>query len=296
VARIGNTQRRVYIEAKAVVMASGSLMTPPLLLKSELRNPNIGKDLHLHPVVFLWGYFPQGRGPTGTCYEGAILTAYSPIYKKGCSEPVALLECPSTHPGSFASFQPWTSAADFKERMARFSRTVTLCVVVRDKSSGQVSVEADGTPVITYTLNAEDEASALEGIEKGLRVLIAAGATEVGTHQQDGERFSLKGANPSDIEAYIRRVKARGVKKNQISMGSGHQMSSCRMGSNPKHSVVDGDGESWEVEGLYVSDASVLPSAVGVNPMVTIQTLAYCTAHSILQSLRIQSGSSIAKL
>lgn len=78
-------------------------------------------------------------------------------------------------------------------------------------------------------------------------------------------------------------------------MGSGHQMSSCRMGSNPKHSVVDGDGESWEVEGLYVSDASVFPSAVGVNPMVTIQTLAYCTAHSILQSLRIQSGSAIAK-
>lgn len=86
------------------------------------------------------------------------------------------------------------AAADFKDRMARFSRTVTLCVVVRDKSSGQVSVEADGTPVITYTLNAEDEASALEGIEKGLRVLIAAGATEVGTHQQDGERFSLKGS------------------------------------------------------------------------------------------------------
>lgn len=109
VARVGNTQRRVYIEAKAVVVASGSLMTPPLLLKSNLRNPNIGKGLHLHPVVFLWGYFPQGRGPTGACYEGAIMTAYSPIYKKGCSEPAALLECPSTHPGSFASFQPWTS-------------------------------------------------------------------------------------------------------------------------------------------------------------------------------------------
>jgi long-chain-alcohol oxidase len=70
-------------------------------------------------------------------------------------------------------------------------------------------------------------------------------------------------------------------------------MSSCRMGSDPKHSVVDGDGESWEVEGLYVSDASVFPNALGVNPMVTIQTLAYCIALSVLQSLRTQS---IAKL
>lgn len=104
------------------------------------------------------------------------------------------------------------------------------------------------------------------------------------------------GANLSDIEAYIRRVKARGVKRNQISIGSGHQMSSCKMGSNPKNSVVDGDGESWEVEGLYLSDGSVLPNAVGVNPMVTIQTLAYCIAHSVLQSLRTRSQTSIAKL
>ena len=85
------------------------------------------------------------------------------------------------------------AAADFKERMARFSRTVTLCVVTRDESSGQVSVEPDGTTAITYTLNAADEQTALAGIEKGLRVLIAAGATEIGTHQQDGERFRVRG-------------------------------------------------------------------------------------------------------
>ncbi|KAG0627677.1 hypothetical protein M758_2G219900 [Ceratodon purpureus] len=295
VAKVGTSGCKVYIEAQAVVVASGSLMTPPLLLNSGLHNPNIGKGLHLHPVVFIWGYFPEECGPSGTCYEGAIMTSYSRIYKKNSGAPAALLEVPSTHPGSFASFQPWTSAADFKERMARFSRTVTLCVVTRDESTGQVSVEPDGTPVITYTLNAADEQTALEGIEKGLRVLIAAGATEIGTHQQDGERFRVKDANPNDIEAYLKRVRARGVKKNQISMGSGHHMSSCKMGSDPKHSVVDGEGESWEVEGLYLSDGSVLPNAVGVNPMVTIQSLAYCTAHSVLQSLQSQYKTSSTK-
>lgn len=296
VARTGKSGNKVFIEAQAVVVASGSLMTPPLLLNSGLRNPNIGRGLHLHPVVFMWGYFPEECGPRGTCYEGAIMTSYSPICKESSSAPVALLEVPSTHPGSFASFQPWTSAADFKERMARFSRTVTLCVVTRDESTGQVSVAPDGAPVITYTLNAADEQTALEGIEKGLRVLIAAGATEIGTHQQDGERFCVKDASPSDIEAYLKRVKARGVKKNRISMGSGHHMSSCKMGSNPKHSVVDGEGESWEVEGLFLSDGSVLPNAVGVNPMVTIQSLAYCIAHSVLQSLQSQYKTSLTKL
>jgi long-chain-alcohol oxidase len=109
VARTGKSGNKVFIEAQAVVVASGSLMTPPLLLNSGLRNPNIGRGLHLHPVVFIWGYFPEECGPRGTCYEGAIMTSYSPICKESSSAPVALLEVPSTHPGSFASFQPWTS-------------------------------------------------------------------------------------------------------------------------------------------------------------------------------------------
>lgn len=106
----------------------------------------------------------------------------------------------------------------------------------------------------------------------------------------------ITGANSRDIEAYIKRVRSRGVKKNKIIIGSGHHMGSCKMGSDPRRSAVDGEGETWEVEGLYVSDGSVLPSAIGVNPMVTIQSVAYCIAHSVLQSLDSQYKSSTAKL
>jgi choline dehydrogenase-like flavoprotein len=40
------------------------------------------------------------------------------------------------------------------------------------------------------------------------------------------------------------------------------------MGADPKTSAVDTSGESWQVAGLYVTDGSLLPTAVGVNPMV----------------------------
>lgn len=46
------------------------------------------------------------------------------------------------------------------------------------------------------------------------------------------------------------------------------------MGISPKSSVVQPTGETWEVKNLYVADASVFPTASGVNPMVTVEAVA----------------------
>lgn len=87
-----------------------------------------------------------------------------------------------------------SSGTDFKERMRRYSRTATLCMVTRDdQSHGSVGVDSTGAPTFKYTLSAPDEDTVLVGLEQGLRVLIAAGAVEIGTHQQDGERFHAEG-------------------------------------------------------------------------------------------------------
>ncbi|CAJ2636001.1 unnamed protein product [Trifolium pratense] len=88
---------------------------------------------------------------------------------------------------------------------------------------------------------------------------------------------------------------SKGIEKEESSMSftdlltpvcSAHQMGSCRMGTNPKESVVNQMGETWEVEGLYLADSSVFPTALGVNPMVTIQAIAYCTAQHVLEVLK----------
>jgi choline dehydrogenase-like flavoprotein len=50
-----------------------------------------------------------------------------------------------------------------------------------------------------------------------------------------------------------------------------HQMGTCRMGNDPYSSVVDRWGQSHEVPGLFVADASVFPSSGGLNPALTIQ-------------------------
>ena len=46
------------------------------------------------------------------------------------------------------------------------------------------------------------------------------------------------------------------------------------MGSDPETSVADGRGELHDVKGVWIGDASAFPTAPGVNPMVTIMSLA----------------------
>ena len=60
-----------------------------------------------------------------------------------------------------------------------------------------------------------------------------------------------------------------------------HPMGTCRMSRSPEHGVVGPYGEVFGTRGLYVADASMLPSCVGVNPQVTIMAFATRTAEHL---------------
>ena len=64
------------------------------------------------------------------------------------------------------------------------------------------------------------------------------------------------------------------------------------MGIHPESSVVNPHGESWELKNLFLADASILPTATGVNPMITISA----TAFSIAQHIKKRLGDYSSKL
>ena len=63
-----------------------------------------------------------------------------------------------------------------------------------------------------------------------------------------------------------------------------------RMGSDPKTSVVNHYGQSWDIPNLFIIGSSTLPTMSGFNPTLTIQALAYMSADAIVNRYRKSPG------
>ena len=64
-----------------------------------------------------------------------------------------------------------------------------------------------------------------------------------------------------------------------------HQMGTCRMGHDPKKSVVNGWGRSHDVKNLFIVDVSIFVTAGAVNPTSTIQALALYIGDQIKKNI-----------
>jgi choline dehydrogenase-like flavoprotein len=65
-----------------------------------------------------------------------------------------------------------------------------------------------------------------------------------------------------------------------------HLLGTCRMGSDPKDSVVNADCRAHDVPNLYICDGSVFPTSTAVNPSLTIEAIAARTASRITAQMR----------
>ena len=71
--RDGKEKREVIVKAKRVVLSAGSLFSPLVLLRSGLTNPNIGRHLHLHPVSWIFGVWPEEIRPwEGISFDSSL--------------------------------------------------------------------------------------------------------------------------------------------------------------------------------------------------------------------------------
>lgn len=63
-----------------------------------------------------------------------------------------------------------------------------------------------------------------------------------------------------------------------------HPLGGCAMSDTPESGVVNEYGEVWNYPNLYVSDGSIIPTALSVNPSATISALSERIAHHLVES------------
>lgn len=266
----------VTVRAKVVVVSAGAIHTPALLLRSGLTNANIGANLHLHPVVVTFGIFEQDVYP----WRGVPMSRYSAQFANQDGRHYgAVLETAPAHPGLSAASLPWTSPREHKALMQNIHRMANIIVLTRDRYGGRVKLDREGQPLLDYRLHPYDARHMLRGMLAALRIHHAAGAVEVsGSHNV---RTRFRRDQDTDFEAYLQRVERAGIQRNALAVFSAHQMSSCRIAGDSARGAVDPTGETYEIRNLYVADASVFPTASGVNPMVSIMGAAHYIAQHI---------------
>ena len=130
--------------------------------------------------------------------------------------------------------------ADLVETLRGFRRWIGLLAMVNDDNNGSVRLDENGEESFEAAFTARERERMDGALDFARDVLTAAGASSV--------RWT--------------------------GLVTTHVQGTCRMGSDPERSVVDADGQSWDVKRLYVGDGSLVPRTLSVNPSLTIMALA----------------------
>jgi len=147
--------------------------------------------------------------------------------------------------------------------------------MVRDEGSGSFVPDGDDVS-LRYELADSDRKRLLEGLRRIVRVFFAAGARRVFP--------GIAGSTPVESEADALAVLHDGVPATAMAIQSVHPHGSARMTGDAATGVVDPDGRVRGVEQLWVTDASLFPTALGVNPMVTIGAFSLRIAEKMARS------------
>ncbi len=269
----------VHVRARTVVVAGSAIQTPALLLRSGIRSPGVGLGLRLDPTTALFGEFP---GPI-RMWSGPMQTIVVKRFQdadEGHHGP--WLESAPGHPGLSALAIPWSGGRAHKEAMRRLERAASTIVLVRDVAEGRVTTDARGEPVLEYHLSTRDRRNLTRGLQEAARIQRAAGALRIRECSVGDGSSTIRG---SEFDAFIDQLARLGVRENGVALFSAHPMGSARAGTNPKTSAAKPTGESHDVRNLWIGDGSLLPTAPGVNPMISIMALAARTAGFIRERL-----------
>lgn len=258
---LAGARRSVRVHSRAVILAGGAIGTPELLLRHGLDGA-VGRNLHVQPACWVGGLFDeQVRGWSGVMQSWHV----DEWRRRG-----VFLEATFTPLPFGAHWLPGVGT-EFKRRVEDIGRLAVIGVHLADESSGRVRLRG-GRARLGYKLTASDAAKLGYAIARAADLLFAAGAREV--FPQVAGVTTIQPGEQSALET--------GITPARLRLEAFHPMGTAALGV-----VTDANGELRELPGAYVADGSLLPTSLGVNPMLTIIAAARRIGRGVADQLAV---------
>ncbi|HVF33540.1 MAG TPA: GMC family oxidoreductase N-terminal domain-containing protein, partial [Acidimicrobiales bacterium] len=260
-ARDDGTREPVTIRADHAIVCGGAVQTPALLQRSGIRH-RIGGGLRLHPTIKIAARFPHPVDHDSVPMHRIV--EFAPNLTIGGS---------ASRRGHVALALA-DAGGDFGAALADWEHVFVYYAAIRSEASGRVqAVPGLDAPVVVYRLTEADLSRLARGLVHLGELLLAAGATELHPSVHGG----VVARSVDDLVHWWSAVDR--VRTNLMTV---HLTSSVRMGDDRSATGADSFGRVWDVAGLRVNDASLLPDAPGVNPQAGVMTIALRNAEHFL--------------
>ncbi len=244
---------RVSIEAESVFVCAGAIQTPALLRRSGLRT-NVGNALRLHPMIKVIAEFPEDVNTLDMGVPAEQVKEFAPDFTFGAS-----ISSPPYLALGLRDRRDRCAVSDWRRMAVYYAAT---------SSRGQGSIRplpGWRDPLVRYRITPEDMTLLSDALQKLALLLFQAGATTVYP--------SIERAQPVTSPDELDRL-GDALRSGQPNLMTVHLFSSCPMGEDRRRCAVNSFGKVHGHDNLYVSDASILCSAPGVNPQGSIMALA----------------------
>lgn len=261
--------KRVRVNAKAVILAGGAVPTPLFLTKQGICNASgeVGRNLTLHPSSGMSGLFDEPIRGQDSVPQGA----YSDQFLR---DGILILSAQSD-----LNYSPMVFpmvGRPLMRSIAKMDHVATLATLLADDTRGTVRADADGSLVMTYNLTEKDVRNAHRSMILAAEMLLAAGAKRL---------YPVLTSMPELAPSELHRLVEAKVTAGELPLVSYHPLGTCRMGRDPKRSVIDLDHQTHEVKRLFIVDGSAVQGPLGVNPQLTIMAFATRAAERIADVL-----------
>jgi len=271
----GKTKAHMRVDARIVVLAAGPVQTPILLQRSGLANSSgqLGKNFACHPTLSVTAVFDK---PVDD-FHGATHSLYMDKFTLPEAGGYLLLNAVQDPVEASTQAEPGTGKP-YVAYMSGYRNTIRLISLIHDKNSGEVSWD-NGIKRIKYDVDDEDFEAMKKGLATTCKVLFAAGARKVLMPSS----HALEIHRAEDVDKVVAGLKNEPARYRYTSF---HPQGTCRMGGDPKKSVVNPFGETHDVKRLFIADASLLPTSIGYNPSETVYALAHYISDRINEGIK----------